>query len=451
MLSRLSTLVLYVALFVVVSVAPAFAQLPQITPGLTYLNTLQNSDGTWGSSTSLVETTNATVTAVEALKSLSQTTGSTYTNSTAWLQSQSPVSVDYQAQRIHALGLTDTSINALIPQLDQLKHAWGGDEEYETDNLDTASALQALKSANYTDQTVIFGAINYLLSTQNTDGGWGFTQGDDSNVFVTAQVVSALAQFKGTYQMNTQLASAAAFLLSKQNVDGGISSNSSTVYESALAFIAFTDSGQGQTLPLQNAINYLTTTQSTDGSWNDDPYSTALALRALSNVMPDLSILPANIAVLPSTPTVNGSITVTATVSNIGLETAASVIVRLLDNGATGGNPNPSCNQVSNLLTTSMCYIHDSVFTNFEFAGNKAIRSTLPQKFQNFWRKTIRFRSLAHLSPKGFPTGFCCRNSGSNSFFKKIALKLRQCRHERGNQFTLWSAYIKLEACLGEQ
>ena len=32
---------------------------------------------------------------------------------------------------------------------------------------------------------------------------------------------------------------------------------------------------------LGSAINYLTTTQSANGSWNDDPYSTALALKAL--------------------------------------------------------------------------------------------------------------------------------------------------------------------------
>jgi large repetitive protein len=323
-------------LYLVFFATIAHAQPHQVSSGLSYLATSQNPDGTWNTSTQ-VETTEATVSVLESLKTLNQTAGTPYTTGVSWLQSQSPATVDYQAQRIHALGLTDTSINTLIPQLDQLKHAWGGDDGYETDNLDTASALQALKSANYTDQTIIFGAIKYLLSTQNTDGGWGFVLDDDSNVFVTAQVVSTLAQYKGTFQMNTQLASAAAFLLSKQNADGGIASSPSTAYETALGFIALTESGQTQGLPLQNAINYLTTTQSTNGSWNDDPYSTALALRALSNVKPDLSVLPANIAVLPATPTVGGSITVTATITNIGLEAASNVTVRLLDNGTTAG------------------------------------------------------------------------------------------------------------------
>jgi subtilase family serine protease len=338
MLSRLSVLVLYVVISVVVSVTPGFAQLPQIAPGLTYLNTSQNPDGTWGSGTSLVETTNTTVSALETLKSLNQATGSAYTTATTWLQSQSPVAVDYQAQRIHALGLTDTSINALIPLLDQLKHAWGGDDGYEDDNLDTASALQALKAASYTEHTLIYNAINYLLITQNSDGGWGFVQDDDSNVYITAQVLSALAQFTTTYLTGQQLSSTATFLLSKQNPDGGFGVGLSTVFETALAFIALSESGQVQSQPLQNALNYLTTTQLPNGSWNDDPYSSALALRALSYVKPDLSIVPSNIAVLPSTPAVGSSITVTVTVTNIGLESAGNITVHLLDNGTTVGD-----------------------------------------------------------------------------------------------------------------
>lgn len=137
--------------------------------------------------------------------------------------------------------------------------------------------------------------------------------------------------------MNPQLASALTFLLSKQNPDDGFGAGSSTVYETALAFIALIESGQTQGLPLQNAITYLTTTQLPNGSWNDDPYSTALALRALSFVKPDLAITATDIAVTPSAPSAGESIAVTATIRNTGLEAAGNVIVRLLDNGVTFG------------------------------------------------------------------------------------------------------------------
>lgn len=340
---RRNLIIICIALYFVIFAAIAQAQLPQIQSGLNYLTSSPKPDGTWATSTTQVETTAATASALESLKILNQTTGSSYTNASAWLQSQSPNTVDFLSQRIRALKLTDSSIDALIPLLNQLKHAWGGDDGYVTNNIDTARALHALKAANYSDQSLIFSAINYLLTIQNSDGGWGFRLADDSNVEDSALVLSALSQYKTTYLMDQQISAAATYLLSKQNNQnnnqyGGFGSNGSTVYETALAFIALIESGQTQGLPLQNAINYLTTTQLPNGSWNDDPYSTALALRALSYVKPDLAISTSDIAVTPSVPTVGESITITATFSNIGLEAATNVTVRLLDNGATVGD-----------------------------------------------------------------------------------------------------------------
>ena len=332
-----SLLIICAALYLVSFTVLAHAQLPQISSGLNYLTSSQNQDGTWATSAIPAEITAATASTLEILKLLNQTAGTSYTSGVSWLQRQSPQTVDDIAKKIIVLNLADGSVNALIPALDQLKGAWGGYDGYENDILDTALALQALKSANYTDQSLIFSVIKNLLSTQNIDGGWGFTVDDDSNVFVTAQVLSALAQYKATYLMDQQISNATTFLLSKQNPDGGFGSGS-TVYETALALIALIESGQTQGLPLQNAITYLTSNQSANGSWNNDPYSTALALRALSYVKPDLSILTANIVVQPDTPTVGSIITVTSTIANIGLDTATNVNVRLLDNGTPLGD-----------------------------------------------------------------------------------------------------------------
>lgn len=318
------------------AVSLAYAQLPQIPSGLGYLALSQNPDGTWDSATIAVDGATATGTVLDTLQLLNQTSATSYTTAIAWLQAQIPSAVALMAQRSKLLGLSETT--ALVAVADSVKHTWGGDTGYETNRLDTSLALQALKSANYTDQSVIFPAITYLLSSQNPDGGWGFTQNDDSNVYMTAQVLSALAQYKTTYLMQQQITNAATFLVSRQNPDGGFGVGSSSVYETALTFIALIESGLTQGAPLQNAITYLMTTQLPNGSWNDDPYSTALALRSLSYVKPDLSILPANIAVQPATPTVGNNTTITATVSNIGLDTATNVTVRLADNGAIIGD-----------------------------------------------------------------------------------------------------------------
>jgi len=294
MFKRCLFMVSVLFLYSLLAVSPLQAQSPQITNGLGYLTSSQSPDGTWASSTALVETTAATVSALEALKLLNQTAGTSYSAGAAWLQGQLPLTVDYIAERIRALSLADGSVNALIPSRDQVRGAWGGYAGFELNYIDTALALQALKAANYTDLSISNTALAYLTGGQNSDGGWGFTPGDDSNVFVTAQVLSALAQFRNTYLIDQQLAKGAALLYSAQNSDGGFGTGASTVYETALAFIALVESGQigaQQAAPLQNAVNYLTTSQSADGSWNDDPYFTALALCKLSLHFPYLFVL----------------------------------------------------------------------------------------------------------------------------------------------------------------
>lgn len=290
---RRNLIIICAALYLAVFAAIAQAQLPQITSGLNYLTSSQNSDGTWATTTAQAETTVTTITVLETLKLLNQTAGSAYASATAWLQAQAPVTVDYIAERIRALALTDNSINVLFPSIDTRKGAWGGDEGYLTNNLDTALALQALKTANYTDITTISTALGYLTSTQNPDGGWGFSASDpspgsgqaDSNIYTTAIVSTTLQQFAQSYNLATTITKASAYLASWQNPDGGFGVTSgmvaSTTFETALAYIALVNDGQTQGLPLQNAINFLTTTQALNGSWNDDPYSTALALKAL--------------------------------------------------------------------------------------------------------------------------------------------------------------------------
>jgi large repetitive protein len=256
----------------------AHAQLPQISTGLSYLSASQNADGTWQTGTAQVETTAATVSVLETLKLLNQPVGTPYTTGVFWLQAQTPLSVDYIAERLHALGLSD--VNALIPSADSTKGGWGGDVGYKTNILDTSLALQALKSANYPDLTIINPALAYLTTSQNPDGGWGFYKDDASNVYMTAIVSATLQQFPQMTTIATAVTKATAYLLAHQNADGGFGSSPSTVYETALAYAALA-AVSTNTVALGKAVNYLTAVQSVNGSWSDDPYSTALALKAL--------------------------------------------------------------------------------------------------------------------------------------------------------------------------
>jgi subtilase family serine protease len=95
--------------------------------------------------------------------------------------------------------------------------------------------------------------------------------------------------------------------------------------------------GQGQAQPLQNAINYLTSTQLSNGSWNDDPYSTALALRALAHVKPNLSVFPTDITFSNPNPRIGETIAVTATIYNEGPAIANNIVVQFYDGDPSAG------------------------------------------------------------------------------------------------------------------
>lgn len=309
--------VLIALLFATVS----HAQLPQVSRGLSYLTSSQNSDGTWGAGTSLVETTATTVSALETLKLLNQTDVIAYNTGVTWLQGQALLGVDPVAARIRVLALSDP--NALMPAFDQNKGAWGGDEGDDTNILDTALALQALKAANYSDQTTIASALGYLTSTQNPDGGWGFAEGDDSSIYVTALASRTIQQFPQTTSLSTALNKATGYLLDRQNSDGGFGSPYSTVHETALAYNAVVAVITDVTA-LGKAVSFLTTNQSADGSWHQDPYSTALALRALH-----YSEYKPTVPLPPTTGTLTGKVVSAAT-----REPLAGVTVSLANNPA---------------------------------------------------------------------------------------------------------------------
>ena len=297
------------------------ASAQQIPNGLNYLTTVQNLDGSWGNSASNTDPLRATVAVIGALQALNQTTTSNYANAISWLQDQSLDTTDYLSERIYTLSVAGVEKDLLLSYLDELVKAWGGYDDYGINTLDTALALLALKRINYSDQNIISSALGFLLSSQNPDGGWGFypsacsnCEADPSNVYITAMVLRTLSEYKTIYNLETAINNGVAYLLTKQNPDGGFGTSPSTICETALAFEALVLSGSlGATSPpvINPAINYLTSTQLPNGSWNDDPYSTALALRALANVKPNLSISSPDITFSNSAPKVGDTITAT--------------------------------------------------------------------------------------------------------------------------------------------
>ncbi|WP_161624000.1 carboxypeptidase regulatory-like domain-containing protein [Methylohalobius crimeensis] len=149
-------------------------------------------------------------------------------------------------------------------------------EGYSSTALDTAFALEALNAAGYNSHEIAWRALDFLLNAQRPNGGW--REGDNaSSVYVTGLVLHALAPYRTSVQDVAEAISAArSFLFSKRGADGLWSED----FASATALMALIVSATDIT-PLQSTADALAARQRTNGSWSDDVFSTALALRAL--------------------------------------------------------------------------------------------------------------------------------------------------------------------------
>ena len=266
---------------------PAYAFSPGIESGISWLSANQKPEGSWGGNADFALLDTSTV--LDTFKSLNMGSPA-YSNGVTWLTSQSPLSTDFISRKVISLSIAGVDVSSDLSLLINIRRSdggWGGDADSTGVINDTALALQALKAANYLDQNIISTALGFLLATQNADGGWGFypaacptCQADPSNVYMTAMVAATLQQFAQTTSLVKAINKATGYLVAHQNADGGFGSSQSTIYETALTYIALVSVTTDVTI-LGKAASYLTSQQRADGSWLDDPYATALAIKAL--------------------------------------------------------------------------------------------------------------------------------------------------------------------------
>jgi len=102
-----------------------------------------------------------------------------------------PTSTDYIGRRILANGSSGfgqdvMEIASALAGGQNGDGGWGYSRFYQSDVLETALAVRALKRAGSTDTTALRLGVNYLISHQNVDHSWAFTAGDTSRVVYTA-------------------------------------------------------------------------------------------------------------------------------------------------------------------------------------------------------------------------------------------------------------------------
>lgn len=251
-----------------------------------YLQAAQNADGSWGAvpETRFVDTSEAVV----ALRAAGQKNAA-YFAGIVWLENHAMTSVDAQARRIIALlphgddvSVDSDRLEASYSVTSFFGDGWGLAGVHGASALDTGLALQAWGEMGVPSSvtTEVLAATNFLLSsrTEGSDAGWqaalsaANSAGDPVTTAIVLRGFVAIQDVVTGHEAAGDLA--ASFLATT------VTAASSPLVQAhaALALLRWTP-GTTSADPLLSALE---SSQATDGSWESDPYVTAIALQALA-------------------------------------------------------------------------------------------------------------------------------------------------------------------------
>ena len=241
---------------------------------------VQNVDGSWGDVDELKHL--ATSEAVIALRATNNKNAA-YFSGITWLENHEAPNIDYKARRVLALAPHGANLgsertfltraqNAIVPG----NRGWGLSPDYFSAAPDTALTVLALRElgvagANMGD------AVSYLTAAQLPSGDAGWSQGAESlsePVSTALALLTLVALRPENPALSTPVSNAVAALTAR-------ATTTSPNFIKALAAYALLKENSGSTAGA-NLIFALLSTRSAAGHWDSDPYTTALAMRALA-------------------------------------------------------------------------------------------------------------------------------------------------------------------------
>jgi prenyltransferase/squalene oxidase-like repeat protein len=272
----------------------------------------QNGDGSWSAASGTPAGTVAL--GAQALR-MSGVSGSPYARAVSWLGNAELASVDSLARAIVALHDAGVDVSSPAAQLVGARNAsigWGAYAGFATSFPDTPLALGALRLGLPTySVTDTQAALCSVLTAQNatTDssvkGSWSYappvagapasTTGAatlPTSTNVLELIATAARTDQGTdwsrvtcgttvYVLSTAVGSGIDWLVNRRaGADGGFGDAGSTIAETALVYSALATQRPADAKTAQ-ALGYLLSAQRADGSWNGDPWATALVLTVL--------------------------------------------------------------------------------------------------------------------------------------------------------------------------
>ena len=248
--------------------------------GISWLETQVNADGSYANTIDVSFPAQSTAEVLRTYHLLSEELQPGVIDARAFIGMQGDEKTEILSRKIIALVEAGWDATALVAKLLLLQNKDGGfgdQKGYQSRVIDTAFALNALGIAQSSGGSDAIGnAVSYLLREQSSDGGFSHSSVNNSSVYETALASIALQNFRFNFNLTAAIDGASNYLTTNQQAAGGWGSVWETAY-ALLALIPVTSDVQ----TYQGAVDGLKTAQGADGSWNQDVYETALALRAL--------------------------------------------------------------------------------------------------------------------------------------------------------------------------
>lgn len=261
------------------------AAAPSLDQGVDFLVTSQRADGSWASPE--VRPLHASTEALRALQALGRAPA-TRSAAVNLLELEPLRDTDDRARRLGVLGAAGRTVTAdllagALVATARPGGGWGLLPGFRRTPLDTALTLRALAGRS-ADELLVFSALNRLLAFQRDDGGWPCVAGGESEIACTSHAVRALVAFRDRFFLDPEIDAGARFLRGEFRSAGHFGpAGADAVVHTALASIALgaVPAFDDEVGP---ALDFLAGTQQPDGSWDGDPYATALALQAVERL-----------------------------------------------------------------------------------------------------------------------------------------------------------------------
>ncbi len=311
-----------------------------LTRAVTQLETAQQTDGHVGGRLAVRDT----ATAAEAVRGARPSSGF-ITAAVDYLGDADISDVD-SASRLAIATRAATDADDLLDE-QRPDGGFGLSKEYESDPLDTALALRALVIGD--QRAAAKRALDRLLAFRSA-GVWG---ADGGEILLTSEALLAVdayvRRYGSTTAYDTALADGSSWLAGQQDAEGHWSTGTiaKRATSTAVAALAPFASYSGR---VEAGADQLLATQDTGGSWGD-PYSTALAVRALTAAkasieranradLADPAIRARDLSADPATVEPGHDITITAAIRNSGPGVASGVVAEFyLADPSAGGDP----------------------------------------------------------------------------------------------------------------